>query len=958
MFTADKVVFEFTADTAKLDKAYGVASRDAKKHGKKAADNYEDGFDGETVGRGLIASLASGINKGGPALKTALKATTALSAAGVTLGLGFAATARAAIGYAADMQVMADVAGVSAERFQELRFAASQFGVEGDKVSDILKDVNDKFGDFAITGQGPLADFFENVAPKVGVTADDFRDLASDEALGLFVSSLEKAGANSQDLSFFMESLAGDATMLLPLFANNGEKLAEFSANARDAGRVLSNDAARGAQEADQKFNELGATLRGGLTVAVVDNADAITELTQDVIDLIPTVLGWADNIVAGFDNLGKSIARAEDIFQASRFGSGKRDSDPETMPEVQERLSAIIALNQINDKFIEEEKSFIGRLRKSKNDAQRYELGVKIFGKDGLEELRAGGRDFRDAIRIEFNRTTDMLKDMQEGPADAGAAFATPPGAAGGGIAGGGAGGGIAGGGAKRIAEKDKAEARRLADQARATQQRIAEAQKLREANLTAEEQYQADLADIRAVEADPMLLEVAGGEETIMRARIEALVDLAAASDDVGAAHTALAAAIEDGTLTTGAALEATTRLNAEFGIFTKAELEARAVVEEKNDALQKQIEYQLELAEISGNYDEATRLTRELEVLRRKGDLLRDNIELTEQEAQARAQAEADRLSKAQDLAGFDAIANDTGTPGESQLGAELARIDEREQAKIELLESYRTAETEKLRDFEALKTQIEAEADAERMAIKAQALDDQLALAEGVFGGISDLLKAAGKEDSKTAKRIAKAEKGIAITRATVNTALGVSQALANAPPPLNFINAALVGAAGAVQIATIASTFKDGVVDLKGPGSARSDDIPAMLSRGESVLTARATRGNELGLERLNAGMSPREAFGLGRGFMDGVIAVDTPMSKAPDISAPDSSAFSDMAANATQQKGGDTHYYDLHGVDTAQMIDFINTKQRETEAKVPTLVATDDAKQKRARPRS
>ena len=128
----------------------------------------------------------------------------------------------------------------------------------------------------------------------------------------------------------------------------------------------------------------------------------------------------------------------------------------------------------------------------------------------------------------------------------------------------------------------------------------------------------------------------------------------------------------------------------------------------------------------------------------------------------------------------------------------------------------------------------------------------------------------------------------------------------------------------------------------------------------MLSRGESVLTARATRGNELGLERLNAGMSPREAFGLelGRKFKDGVVAVDTPMSKVPDISAPDSSAFSDMAANATQQKSGDTHYYDLQGVDTAQMIDFINTKQRETEAKVPTLVATDDAKQKRARPRS
>lgn len=46
-------------------------------------------------------------------------------------------------------------------------------------------------------------------------------------------------------------------------------------------------------------------------------------------------------------------------------------------------------------------------------------------------------------------------------------------------------------------------------------------------------------------------------------------------------------------------------------------------------------------------------------------------------------------------------------------------------------------------------------------------------------------------------------------------------------------------------------------FKDGVVELQGPGDERSDSIPARLSKGESVITARATRQNKEELEWMN-----------------------------------------------------------------------------------------------------
>jgi len=59
-------------------------------------------------------------------------------------------------------------------------------------------------------------------------------------------------------------------------------------------------------------------------------------------------------------------------------------------------------------------------------------------------------------------------------------------------------------------------------------------------------------------------------------------------------------------------------------------------------------------------------------------------------------------------------------------------------------------------------------------------------------------------------------------------------------------------------------------FKDGVVDLAGPGNETSDSIPAWLSRGESVITAAGTRANkeELAWMNANPGMSIKDYFAM------------------------------------------------------------------------------------------
>ena len=199
---------------------------------------------------------------------------------------------------AAAISDLARLAGVNTTEFQKLAAAARTVGVEQDKLSDIIKDTNDKVGDFLITGQGPLVDFFETVAPLVGVTADNFRDLSGPQALQLYVSSLEKANVSQAQMTFFMEAIASDATALLPLLKNNGAEFKKLGEEAQGAGRILGEDALRNAENLRVKMQELTGQMNTLISEALLKNGDQIIAIvTKFTNDILPKVLNASEKI-------------------------------------------------------------------------------------------------------------------------------------------------------------------------------------------------------------------------------------------------------------------------------------------------------------------------------------------------------------------------------------------------------------------------------------------------------------------------------------------------------------------------------------------------------------------------------------------------------------------------------------------------------------------------------------
>jgi hypothetical protein len=213
---------------------------------------------------------------------------------------------------ATEIQNLSRLSGVGAEQFQKLAAAGDKVGFSSEKMADIFKDVNDKFGDFMATGAGPLKDFFDNIAPQVGVTADQFARLSGPEALQLYVTSLERAGVSQQQMTFYMEALASDATALVPLLRNNGTEMRRFGDEAARSGRILSNDLVRNGAELDRKFSALASTIRVKLTSAILENADQISALvtifTEKLIPALAMVGEFVASVAGKIVSLGSAI--------------------------------------------------------------------------------------------------------------------------------------------------------------------------------------------------------------------------------------------------------------------------------------------------------------------------------------------------------------------------------------------------------------------------------------------------------------------------------------------------------------------------------------------------------------------------------------------------------------------------------------------------------------------------
>ena len=190
---------------------------------------------------------------------------------------------------AQELQRFAYLAQATPQEFQKMAVGAQMMGIEQDKLSDIMKDWNERFGDFLTSGAGPLVDFMEQVAVKTegGAAgaqklAKELSDLSGPESMGLFVKKMEEANLSQDQMSFLMESMASDSTQLLPIMKDNAEGMRLWGEAAEDAGIILDEKTIKSANQMQVQTKMLDMQVQGlknqftsALLPSLVDVADA-----------------------------------------------------------------------------------------------------------------------------------------------------------------------------------------------------------------------------------------------------------------------------------------------------------------------------------------------------------------------------------------------------------------------------------------------------------------------------------------------------------------------------------------------------------------------------------------------------------------------------------------------------------------------------------------------------------
>lgn len=197
--------------------------------------------------------------------------------------------------------------------------------------------------------------------------------------------------------------------------------------------------------------------------------------------------------------------------------------------------------------------------------------------------------------------------------------------------------------------------------------------------------------------------------------------------------------------------------------------------------------------------------------------------------------------------------------------------LAAVQSREgspyQQRLRQLEDFQSLERQQIlaaADFALIsndrKNELLLQSD-QRYAEAKKSLDRQTAMAaismaQTSTAGSLDSLKKLGLEGSAIYKTMFLANQAAAIGNASINTAEGVTKALASAPPPVNFALAASVGAAGALQVAAIGAQTIQGFE--KGGLVAGGRRLIEVNEAGEEfVMNASATRRHLPMLQAMN-----------------------------------------------------------------------------------------------------
>ena len=338
--SAPTIRTKVTADTVDFDKGMAAVIDQLRSAGASMKSfGQQTTTSGSAALKKFSAGVKDAINELKPLGAQIVSVTKSIAkwgaASAAAAGVAGAAIIGTSLNSIKELRNLSKMSDVSTASLQRGAFAAKSVGVDMEEYAQALKDVNDRLGDFAATGAGPMVDFFEKIGPKVGITAAAFEGLNSEQSLALYIKSLEDANVSQQEMTFYMEAIAGDATKLIPLFADNAKQMKALKTEAKELGIGLSEIDVKQAMNAQTQLSKVGAIIKNELLASVVELAPFITAigkqmvvwfkgvrkdgqgLAQSMQGIALGIAGYIDTIATVFGYVGKAFDVVSGLFNS-----------------------------------------------------------------------------------------------------------------------------------------------------------------------------------------------------------------------------------------------------------------------------------------------------------------------------------------------------------------------------------------------------------------------------------------------------------------------------------------------------------------------------------------------------------------------------------------------------------------------------------------------------------------
>lgn len=193
--------------------------------------------------------------------------------------------------------------GISAERLQELRYAAKQTGVENGIFDQGLRVLSRNLGDAFTKNKGPVFDVLEGMGVRLRGANGEMR--RTDDLLPEIADKLAAIRDPAVRAAAAQALLGRAGVKMLPMLLGGSKGLAQFAARARELGIVIDNDTIAAADEFGDQLDDMKSSLTG---VRNVIGAALLPQLQKLVTRITDFTIRNRAKIQAFFDDFAAKM--------------------------------------------------------------------------------------------------------------------------------------------------------------------------------------------------------------------------------------------------------------------------------------------------------------------------------------------------------------------------------------------------------------------------------------------------------------------------------------------------------------------------------------------------------------------------------------------------------------------------------------------------------------------------